>query len=72
MVSETLTDNPIVLIGPQTNLACFTQLLRDCPARPQFCYIDDINSWSTNEITINWNAPLSWVASFLADQDDGR
>jgi endoglucanase len=40
-----------------------------CPA--QFCYIDDIGSWSTNEITVNWNAPLSWVASFLADQDDG-
>ena len=37
----------------------------------QFCYIDDIGSWSTNEITINWNAPLSWVASFLADQDSG-
>lgn len=33
----------------------------------QFCYIDDIGSWSTNEITINWNAPLSWVASFPAD-----
>jgi endoglucanase len=47
------------------------ELLRDCPARPQFCYIDDINSWSTNEITINWNSTLSWVASFVADQDDG-
>ena len=32
----------------------------------QFCYIDDIGSWSTNEITINWNAPLSWVSSFIA------
>jgi endoglucanase len=38
----------------------------------QFCYIDDIGSWSTNEITVNWNAPLSWVASFIADQDSGR
>jgi endoglucanase len=38
----------------------------------QFCYIDDIGSWSTNEITINWNAPLSWVASFLADVAAGR
>jgi endoglucanase len=38
---------------------------------PQFCYIDDIGSWSTNEITINWNAPLSWLASFLADLDNG-
>jgi endoglucanase len=37
----------------------------------QFCYIDDIGSWSTNEITVNWNAPLSWVSSFLADQDGG-
>ena len=37
----------------------------------QFCYIDDIGSWSTNEITINWNASLSWVASFVADLDRG-
>jgi endoglucanase len=35
----------------------------------QFCYIDDIQSWSTNELTINWNAPLAWIASFVADQD---
>lgn len=35
----------------------------------QFCYIDDIQSWSTNELTINWNAPLAWVASFVADQN---
>jgi len=46
-------------------------LLSDCPATPQFCYIDDIESWSTNEITINWNSTLSWVASFVADQDNG-
>ncbi|MFC4061391.1 glycoside hydrolase family 9 protein [Planomonospora corallina] len=35
--------------------------------KPQFCYLDDIESWSTNELTINWNSPLSWIASFLAD-----
>ena len=46
-------------------------LLSGCPATPQFCYIDDIESWSTNEITINWNSALSWIASFVADQDDG-
>ena len=38
---------------------------------PQFCYIDDIQSYSTNEIAINWNAPLSWIASFVADLDNG-
>ncbi len=26
--------------------------------RPQLCYIDDIQAWSVNEITINWNAAL--------------
>ncbi|WP_320773658.1 glycoside hydrolase family 9 protein [Streptomyces sp. CRN 30] len=34
----------------------------------QFCYIDDIQSWSTNELTINWNAALARVAAFVADQ----
>jgi endoglucanase len=32
------------------------------------CYVDDVNSFSTNEVAINWNAPLAWVASLLADQ----
>jgi len=44
-------------------------LLQGCA--PQFCYIDDIESWSTNELTINWNSPLSWVSAFVADQADG-
>ncbi|HEX8628452.1 MAG TPA: glycoside hydrolase family 9 protein [Catenuloplanes sp.] len=38
----------------------------------QFCYIDDIQSWATNELTINWNAPLAWIASFIADQNHDR
>ncbi len=37
-----------------------------------FCYVDDINSYATNEVAINWNSALAWVASFLADQGDGR
>jgi endoglucanase len=36
--------------------------------RPQLCYIDDVRSWSTNELTINWNSALAWVSSFIADQ----
>ncbi|THV30947.1 glycosyl hydrolase family 5 [Glycomyces paridis] len=40
--------------------------LTDCD--PQGCYIDDIGSWATNELTINWNASLAQVASFAADQ----
>ncbi|HSK95934.1 MAG TPA: glycoside hydrolase family 9 protein [Euzebyales bacterium] len=40
----------------------------DCP--PQRCHVDHIQSWSTNEITVNWNSALSWVASFVADQEE--
>lgn len=29
-------------------------------------YVDESGSWSTNEVAINWNAPLLWVASYLA------
>ncbi len=32
---------------------------------PQKCFIDNIEAWSTNEITINWNAPLVWVTAWL-------
>ncbi|WP_114559337.1 glycoside hydrolase family 9 protein [Desertihabitans aurantiacus] len=39
---------------------------------PQTCYVDDIGSYSTNELTINWQAPMGWVASFAADLGDGR
>jgi endoglucanase len=28
-------------------------------------YIDHIDSYSTNEVAINWNAPLVWVAAYL-------
>ncbi len=38
---------------------------------PQLCYVDDIGSWSTNELTINWNSTLAWVSSFIADQAHG-
>ena len=43
----------------------------DIRFKAQFCYIDDIQSYATNEIAINWNAGLSWVASFVADLDNG-
>jgi endoglucanase len=42
------------------------RLLTGCA--PQFCYVDEIESWSTNEITINWNAALAQLAAWLAEQ----
>ena len=40
--------------------------LKGC--KPQKCFIDHIEAWSVNEITINWNAPFAWVLSFLDEQ----
>ncbi|MDE6775444.1 MAG: glycoside hydrolase family 9 protein [Ruminococcus sp.] len=45
----------------------------------QKCYVDSAEAWSVNEVTINWNAPLvamssymSDVASALTDRADGN
>ncbi len=35
---------------------------------PQKCFVDHIEAWSANEITINWNAPLAWVTAFLDER----
>ena len=39
-------------------------VLQGCP--PQECYVDDGNSHSTNEIAINWDSALVWVAAWAA------
>ncbi|MBI5957612.1 MAG: glycoside hydrolase family 9 protein [Chloroflexi bacterium] len=31
-------------------------------------YVDLIGSYSTNEVAINWNAPLAWVVTYLDQQ----
>jgi len=41
-------------------------MLRGC--KPQKCFVDHIESWSTNEITINWNAPFAWALAFMDEQ----
>ena len=40
--------------------------LAGCP--PQKCFIDHIEAWALNEITINWNAPLAWAAAYLDEK----
>jgi len=58
--------NSIVGTWDPTMQATFTE-----GCAPATCYLDEIQSWASNEITINWNSALSWVASFAADQKDG-
>lgn len=55
--------------GPNTGLEddVSRNLLGGCAARPATCYVDRIDAWSTNEITINWNAALAWNLAFYND-----
>src|SRR5690606_27791361 len=34
---------------------------------PQKCFVDHIDAWSVNEVTINWNAPFAFCAVFLKE-----
>ncbi len=36
--------------------------------KPQKCFVDNIEAWSVNEITINWNAPFAWVTAYLDEE----
>jgi len=40
--------------------------LRGCAA--QKCFVDHIEAYSVNEITINWNAPFAWAAAYLDEK----
>jgi endoglucanase len=35
---------------------------------PETCFADHIKAWSTNEITINWNAPFAWALFYLDEK----
>jgi endoglucanase len=39
---------------------------------PQKCFLDNGGAWSVNEVTINWNAPLVWVTSFLDEKANAK
>ncbi|MFI5708674.1 glycoside hydrolase family 9 protein [Kribbella sp. NPDC051620] len=36
---------------------------------PATCYLDNIGSYSTNEVAVNWNSALAWITAF-ADRAD--
>jgi endoglucanase len=45
--------------------------LIDSGCAPQTCWRDDIRAYALNEVAINWNAPLVWVAAYL-DEEPGE
>lgn len=68
-VDDSLPNPPVGTLagGPNSTLVDAVAQARLQGCLPQMCYIDDIMAWGTNEMTINWNAPLVYIASFLAD-----
>jgi endoglucanase len=56
--------------GPNSRLQDPTaSRLGKCP--PARCYIDHVDAWSVNEVAINWNAPLAWIAAFVDEHGQG-
>ncbi|MDR0482043.1 MAG: glycoside hydrolase family 9 protein [Cellulomonadaceae bacterium] len=50
--------------GPNSGCGEVAEHLAGGPA--QLCFIDDIGSYTTNEMTINWNAALATIAAYAA------
>ena len=42
------------------------RLLQGCA--PQKCFVDHIEAYSVNEVTINWNSAFAWVANWAAEK----
>jgi len=59
----------VVSGGPNSGLQDpYAQAAGLAGCAPEACFVDNIEAWSVNEIAINWNAPLAWVAAFLEER----
>ncbi|WP_328946576.1 glycoside hydrolase family 9 protein [Streptomyces sp. NBC_00250] len=54
--------------GPNSGLQDPVALAKLTGCAPAACYIDHIDSYSTNEVAVNWNAPLAWLAAYAAER----
>ena len=58
---------PGVLSGGPNSTSMGDPVAKDMKGKcaPQTCWTDDYRAFTQNEIAINWNAPLFWVATWL-------
>lgn len=59
---------PGALSGGPNNIPSGDEVARkmiEAGCAPQTCWVDDVRSYSMNEVAINWNAPLVWVSAFI-------
>ncbi|WP_455709459.1 glycoside hydrolase family 9 protein [Kitasatospora indigofera] len=54
--------------GPNAGIQDPVAQARLAGCKPATCYLDDIGSYSTNEVAVNWNAPLAWLAAYAAER----
>lgn len=58
--------------GPNSKRADPTSARRLSGCAVQRCYVDAVDAWSVNEVAINWNAPLAWVAAWLDEKGQAK
>lgn len=64
-VAKNLAQPGMVVGGPDMNLSD-EALKKSCEGEPPAkCYIDDKDSYASNEVTIYWNSPVYFVLSLL-------
>ncbi|MFF5258067.1 glycoside hydrolase family 9 protein [Actinomadura viridis] len=54
--------------GPNAQLQDPVAQARLQGCAPQRCYLDDIEAYSVNEVTINWNSALAWLTGWAAEK----
>ena len=61
----------LVVGGPDKYLEdAVLQAMYSTSTPPAFCYVDDQDSYASNEIAINWNAPLVFVAGYFSGKKE--
>lgn len=50
---------------PRNNVLVGNRYMRFADVYPQKCYIDHCDAYACNEVAVNWNAALAWVAGFV-------
>ncbi|MFL6120710.1 glycoside hydrolase family 9 protein [Actinophytocola sp.] len=58
--------------GPNSGLQdpVAARLLTGCA--PQRCFVDHVEAYSVNEVAINWNSALAWLANWTAEQSTAQ
>ncbi|WP_181770655.1 glycoside hydrolase family 9 protein [Amycolatopsis pittospori] len=54
--------------GPNSRLQDPVAARRLQGCEPQKCFVDHIEAYSLNEVTVNWNSALAWIANWAAEK----